>query len=473
MMDAKVTTTKAAVAVVEVTKAAIPITALSLLRRRKNNNNDNDDETCKQSSLPTLPLLLSSSIIQHQQQQQQQQQPSWFVLNSQYDKHNNNNNNNNNGKIIEISGEAGSGKTQLCLSTCVTCVTTTTTTATTTTATHNNNNNSNDDNDSSQQYFNAMYITMGSEGKQSKQIAQRLYQMIQHRIISSSTISSSNLLDKNIRSIMKRIHINHVHNEEDLLELVTMTLPKLLQKSNCGVSAGSGGSSTTSSSNRFGVIVLDSIAGIFRDYDTTTTSMNNYDQKNNHNSNDTNQQLTTSSSSSSSSSSSFTKAKYYAKRSELFYTISSHLKKLSFTYNVHIIIVNQVTTDFIHNYYNHHHKRRKMDHIDNNGVVRMKPALGLAWSYCVNDRFILSRCNKISCNSNSSSISSGSSSTTMNDILGGNNENNHENNDDSNKKIDCNIQSYARSLKLLASSRYSIHDKEVKFQIQPCGVVML
>ena len=288
--------------------------------------------------------------------------------------------------------------------------------------------------------------------------------MIQHRIISSSTISSSNLLDKNIRSIMKRIHINHVHNEEDLLELVTMTLPKLLQKSNCGVS-----------SNRFGVIVLDSIAGIFRDYDTTTTTMNNYNQKNNHNSNDTNQQLTTSSSSSSSSSSSFTKAKYYAKRSELLYTISSHLKKLSFTYNVHIIIVNQVTTDFINNYYNHHHhKRRKMDHIDNNGVVRMKPALGLAWSYCVNDRFILSRCNKISCNSNSSSISGGgSSSTTMNDIIGGNNENNHENNDDSNKKIDCNIQSYARSLKLLASSRYSIHEKEVKFQIQPCGVVML
>ena len=182
------------------------------------------------ASAPPLPLLL----FRHQQQHPQKCD-EWLILNKC----------NGNG-ITEISGEAGSGKSQLCLSLCVSCVTSapiSAATATSTTPASNSNHH-------------AMYISMGGEGDQSSQIAHRLHQMIKEMTPSQNDDNSE------ITMIMKRIHTKHVHNEEELIHLLKDVLPQIFQQQR----------------NKFGILVLDSMAGIFRTRDEIDNCIPNNDK---------------------------------------------------------------------------------------------------------------------------------------------------------------------------------------------------
>ncbi|KAL0218627.1 hypothetical protein P9112_004280 [Eukaryota sp. TZLM1-RC] len=72
-------------------------------------------------------------------------------------------------------------------------------------------------------------------------------------------------------------------------------------------------------------------------------------------------------------------------RFSLFYTITSLLKKLSFKYKMHVVIINQVTET---NPFN-----------DDSKVIL--PALGMSWGYLVNNRLMLFREHSVSLQGNS------------------------------------------------------------------------
>jgi len=132
-----------------------------------------------------------------------------------------NNNNNNNTHLLlplslgitELFGTAGVGKTQIGLSTCVSCVCTSTTTTTTTIA---------------------LYITLG-EGSTRAKIAQRLHQMASLRSTTTST-----------KTLLQHILTRTMRNEDEFLNFCMHELPLMLQSSNIRV------------------VVLDSMAGMFR-----------------------------------------------------------------------------------------------------------------------------------------------------------------------------------------------------------------
>jgi hypothetical protein len=176
--------------------------------------------------------------------------------------------------ITEIAGMAGSGKTQMALALCVQAASIS---------------------PDAPQHQKALYLSLG-EGTTQPKLAQRLGQM------------AGSSLDP-LQHILTRI----VHNQDDLLELLTGDLPTMLQQCN------------------FRIVVLDSIAGMFRVPETSI-----------------------------------------AQRSETLFRVASILKKLSAQYNVPVVVVNQVTASFS----------------AKNAVL---PALGLSWQNCVNTSHILAR----------------------------------------------------------------------------------
>jgi predicted ATP-dependent serine protease len=184
--------------------------------------------------------------------------------------------------ITEIAGMAGSGKTQMALALCVQAAS-----ISPEAPQHHHHHQ--------QQQQKALYLSLG-EGTTQPKLAQRLAQM------------AGSSLDP-LQHIFTRI----VHNPDDLLELLMGDLPAMLQQHN------------------FRIIVLDSIAGIFRVPETSI-----------------------------------------AQRSETFFRVASILKKLSDQYNIPVLVVNQVTASFS----------------ANNAVL---PALGLSWEHCVNTSHLLAR----------------------------------------------------------------------------------
>ncbi len=436
--------------------------------------------------------------------------PQWLLLNKS----------NGHGVITEISGEAGAGKSQLCLSLCVSCVLSTSSNKTrmfsssspslSLSNTMPSYTESMECPHEQSSYYHAMYITLGGEGDQTRQIAQRLYQIIDERCFQTHNTSSapppttSNNNNNNVstvKEIMKRIHIRHVHNEDELLELIQKDLPPILQRCNNHNSNNSNSNSNNNHHHPFGLLIFDSIAGIFRTREHSTTN--------------------TTTTASSSSSYSY----YYAKRSERMFTIASQLKKLSDMFHVHIIVVNQVTTVIekrvvsLYNYpnynrhnmttSNHHSNSRSIqnpynssstsktsssnssgmaknstdnthstytttytsssnvpnhnDHQNHKNVMNrrivermvLKPSLGLSWSHCVNDRYMVSRREKCSSHVRGSNCSSniGTSGTGCG-VNGGSKQ-------------------FIRTLKLYSSSTFDCQTSEVKYAIEPHGVVML
>jgi len=184
--------------------------------------------------------------------------------------------------ITEIAGMAGSGKTQMALALCVQAASIAP--------------DAPQQQQQQQQRQKALYLSLG-EGTTQPKLAQRLGQM------------AGSSLDP-LQHILTRI----VHNQDDLLELLMGDLPTMLQQYN------------------FRIVVLDSIAGMFRVPETSI-----------------------------------------AQRSETLFRVASILKKLSAQYNVPVVVVNQVTASFS---------------AKNDAVL---PALGLSWENCVNTSHLLAR----------------------------------------------------------------------------------
>ena len=269
--------------------------------------------------------------------------------------------------ITEISGEGGSGKTQICLSLCVTCVMTpllyphpvassnssgecaTGGIANTSLTTNGSiaqvgiqqsvmNNNGNE-------YYTAIYVTMG-EGIPTSNIARRLEQMVQARM--------NDKHDPNrVKDVLSRIGLLSIRNEEEFIEFVECDLPNLLfelqqqhQRNN----------NARRKRTKIGLVAFDGIAGFFRFNDPLFQQSHN--------------------------------PMFHRQRGSKLLQISSQIRKLSDVYDVPILITNQVTASIppiVGSGSN------SFDTSSLNLGQNVVPALGLMWSNCVSTRYILQR----------------------------------------------------------------------------------
>jgi len=214
-------------------------------------------------------------------------------------------------------------------------------------------------------HYKSMYISMGAEGTSPSQIAHRLQQMAQrHPSHPSSTTHKAS--SNNIKAILQRIWTRYVPNTEAFHQLIFSELPQLLfHQKNTPHTPG-----TLHCGDRFGLLVFDSIAGLYR-------------TKEEGNDND-NCDLPGRAKQSTSM--------YYAQRSQDLFTIAAQLKYISDHFGVGIVVLNQVTATNSTTI----HKRRYGRGIGagayaGGGRLMIVPALGLTWSNCVNHRYILSR----------------------------------------------------------------------------------
>lgn len=202
--------------------------------------------------------------------------------------------------ITEVAGLAGCGKTQIGLGLCVSCAMQRQREET------GNENRFTGNAPASQienRYHKALYISLG-EGTTQARVAQRLHQMAAQR-------------GNDPGDVLKRILTRFIRNEDEFLIFIMNELPPMFTQSSVGV------------------IVLDSIAGLFRVSQTRHTSTT------------------------------------YAKRSGVLFQVAAQLKLLSDLHQVPIVVINQVTTS-----------------LEANKVV---PALGVSWASCVNTSYMLSR----------------------------------------------------------------------------------
>ena len=193
--------------------------------------------------------------------------------------------------ITELAGAAGTGKTQLALALCVqaaTCKIVTVENEPTPT----------------QVYYKALYLSLG-EGTTQTKLAQRLEQMVTAQQYPLGTL--------------QRILIRMVRNQDEFLEMLRTDVPAMLQR------------------QRFGIIVLDSIAGMFRLPDVMTDTT------------------------------------FVPQRSDTLFQVAAMLHQLSEHHPLPILVINQVTTSWLSK---------------ENAVL---PALGLSWANCVTTSFMVSR----------------------------------------------------------------------------------
>ncbi len=156
---------------------------------------------------------------------------------------------------------------------------------------------------------------------------------------------------------LDRIYIENVKSLDSLIRLLFDRLPSLLQRSQAKL------------------VVLDSIAAIFRGEDSTATG------------------------SDPSSSSTASRVHQLSYRSEEFFSISAHLKKLVAQHQIIVLILNQVT-DVIEKsdysgapalYCDAFSDRSGLGIAVKSSGRRVAPALGLAWANCIETRIFLTR----------------------------------------------------------------------------------
>ena len=232
--------------------------------------------------------------------------------------------------ITELSGEAGSGKTQICCGLVIDA------------ARKRILLPPKDVGGDDELYYTAIYVAMG-EGTSTSAIAQRMHQMALARGPCSGDRprgAGRPPQDDEARSVMSRIGLFKILNEDELAKFVGETLPNMLENS------------------KVGVVVLDSIANFFRFSDPTYqrpsgTSM------------------------------------FHVERSGHLLGISSTLRRLSDEYHVPIVVTNQVTASI----------PPLMEGVAGGNsnapalpaAEPVKPALGLVWSNCVSTRILLER----------------------------------------------------------------------------------
>ena len=334
--------------------------------------------------------------------------------------------------ITEISGEAGCGKTQICLGLCVSCVLSTTmwcdhavnkvfhTSAKNGTDKPHSHIRLGDDLDTLCNYkissvqnpyekyeekksnatlelddkmtrnsmhfnipkkidyrhFSAIYICLGDEGIQKSHLSSRLDQMIRARMRNhqrskiSSDVSSllplqQTLQQNHISSILSRILIRHLRNLDEFRNFIFFELPSLLSYQQNEQQSQENDNNRNflptnfsnkpidhinRGKNKVGLIVFDSISGIFRNWDDIDSNGNKY-----------------------------------SNRSSEFFSTSSQLKRISETFRVPIVFANQVTAKINSNLVG-------IVHVPSSrGVASFIPALGLSWSHCVNTRYLVTR----------------------------------------------------------------------------------
>lgn len=252
--------------------------------------------------------------------------------------------------ITELSGEGGSGKTQVCLSAIVDCVMRkqnrdvnandnsrnaidNTFADSTNTTTHSQVNSTNI-------HTKAIYIS--TKCSTTNSTARRLAIMTHSRLSSqlysspSSGVLPQTILQSTLEAqtnlILENIYLISCTNEESLMEFVTDTLPILLQQSHVGL------------------IVLDDIASLYRCADPSL-----YDNLQ-------------------------TNAMHVRDRSGDLWTLSRTFRKLADMYEVPVLVVNQVTAISSSCF------RPYGGTIGGN-----VPALGMVWSHCVGMRIMLRR----------------------------------------------------------------------------------
>lgn len=254
--------------------------------------------------------------------------------------------------ITEISGEGGSGKTQICLSLCVCCVMSSFLHPGSSTNYSVDRTGEGPDGG----HYKAIYVSMG-EGIRSVTIARRLEQMVRARLsndeINDDEVSICN--DAIIKRILSRIILISIHNEDEFADFVEGDLPDLLHRiDDCN--------GFRRRRTKIGLVVLDGIAGFFRFSDLS--SLNRHDEK----------------------------SLFFQRRGPRLLRLSSRLRELSDVYDVPVLITNQVTAFA---------EQISASCPEPSSVLSTTtfgeqsrwavPALGLAWSNCVTTRYILRR----------------------------------------------------------------------------------
>lgn len=147
------------------------------------------------------------------------------------------------GSLTELAGPAGAGKTQLALSLCVDAV-----------MMEGNGAQENRDNSSitpqNDDKPKAVYVLLGGSGRFLQTISRRLQQMIQARLEEGDAHNdpSDNQNSKYVHDCLTRIFIKWICNTEELLEMLRISLVKLLQDHDPHIEC----------------VVLDGIASLFR-----------------------------------------------------------------------------------------------------------------------------------------------------------------------------------------------------------------
>lgn len=236
--------------------------------------------------------------------------------------------------ITELSGEGGSGKTQICLSLCVDCAMTPLPFPT-----------SDGGCDGDGCHYTALYVSMG-EGIPAVAIATRLEKMVRARLGRDDP--------GEIRNVLSQIGLLSLRNEEEFIEFVERDLPTLLN----GQSNGAHGQSGHRRPTKIGLIALDGIAGFFRFSDPLFQRSRN--------------------------------SMFHFQRSSRLLRVSAHLRRLSDAHDVHVLITNQVSAFIPPTLGGGSSDPSSFIPTTPEQVV---PALGLVWSNCVTTRYILRRGN--------------------------------------------------------------------------------
>lgn len=219
-------------------------------------------------------------------------------------------------------------------------------------------------------YYRSVYVTMG-EGLSPAQIAYRLGQMAEAASTEpgGSTNTNTNTGSGGTNAILRRILTRSVRNEDELLALVRNELPAMLRR-------GWDDEEGVEDGGRIGLVVLDSIAGLFRLPDGGAAKDR-------------------------------TGTAFFARRSEILFGLSAQLRKLGDQYGVAFVVANQVTAAGAGA-----GGGGGGGGPPSGGGNATIPALGLSWSNCVNARFALRRSETLSSRLGVSGAAAGSGTSS-------------------------------------------------------------
>jgi hypothetical protein len=294
-------------------------------------NNDVVIKNCNNNAVSPSPIKSSSTT------EQQQQQLLLCLLDNPYFTL-------PVGTITEIAGPAGAGKTQIALSLCVDALLC-----------------------STNQTTKVVYIALGGSSNFLQTISYRLNAMIQTRLSNenhnnnnnnnnnkyTNNINNNNVVDETSSTTttsaqaydyLTRIFLRWICNTEELMELLQVRLPKLL------------GEHSTS------VVIIDGISNLFRIQETEEDVYGNTRTDNS--------------------------SMWHQQRAITFFQISNLCKLLSTQFQSPFVIINQATTRIIEN---DDGNTTNTNRTTATRTTKLEPALGLAWSQCVNSTFFVTR----------------------------------------------------------------------------------